>query len=105
MNKTKFPNGYRSKPKQNYKLGFYVQSNVDTQRTNLFTPGKLSSVYFNHLMKSNYFEFETDISNSISPFSKWDFSKISFTIKFKQAKSFSSENIFRYLHRIYSCRY
>ena len=97
MNKTKFPNGYRSKPKQNYKLGFYVQSNVDTQRTNLFAPGKLSSVYFNHLMKSNYFEFETDISNSLSPFSKWDFSKISFTIKFKQAKSFSSGNIFRYL--------
>ena len=97
MNKTRFTNGYRSKPKQNYKLGFYVQSNVDTQRTNLFAPGKLSSVYFNHLMKSNYFEFETDISNSLSPFSKWDFSKISFTIKFKQAKSFSSGNIFRYL--------
>ena len=97
MNKTKFPNGYRSKPKQNYKLGFCVQSNVDTQRTNLFTPGKLSTVYFNHLMKSNYFEFETDISNSISPFSKWDYSKISFTIKFKQAKSLSSGNIFRYL--------
>ena len=97
MNKTRFTNGYRSKPKQNYKLGFYVQSNVDTQRTNLFAPGKLSSVYFNHLMKSNYFEFETDISNSLSPFSKWDFSKISFTIKFKQAKSLSSGNIFRYL--------
>ena len=96
MNKTRFTNGYRSKPKQNYKLGFYVQSNVDTQRTNLFAPGKLSSVYFNHLMKSNYFEFETDISNSLSPFSKWDFSKISFTIKFKRAQSFSSENIFRY---------
>ena len=68
MNKTRFTNGYRSKPKQNYKLGFYVQSNVDTQRTNLFEPGKLSSVYFNHLMKSNYFEFETDISNSITIF-------------------------------------
>ena len=80
MNKTRFTNGYRSKPNQNYRLGFYVQSNVDTQRTNLFAPGKLSSVYFNHLMKSNYFEFETDISNSLSPFSKWDFSKISFTI-------------------------
>ena len=97
LNKTKFPNGYRSKPKQNYNLGFYVQSNVDTQKTNLFEPGKLSSVYFNHLMKTNYFEFETDISNSISPFSRWDFSKISFTIKFKQTKSFSSENILRYL--------
>ena len=95
INKTKFANGYQSNPKQNYKLGFYFQSNVDTQRTNLFEPGKLSSVYFNHSMKSKYFELEGDISNSISPFSKWNFSKLSFTFRFRQNMIFSSKNIFR----------
>ena len=95
MNKTKFLNGYRSKPEQNYKLGFFAQSFVDTKRTNLFNLGKLSIIYLNHLIESNYFKFETDISNSVTSYSDWDFSKISFVIEYNQTKTLNSDNVFR----------
>ena len=95
IEKIKFLRGYKSKPYQNYKLGFYVQSDVDTNRTNLFDPGKLSVLYFNHSVNHGLFSFNTNFSTSISTYSNWDFSKVSFIIDFKKTKTFNSENILR----------
>ena len=95
LEKIIYSEGNYWRPKQKYKFGFYTQSKVDTQRTNLFEDGKLSALYLKHSIDYKFFQYRTEILSSILPYSKWDFSKIAITSTYKQTKAFSTENIVR----------
>ena len=97
LEKMIYSEGNYWRPKQKYKFGFYAQSKVDTQRTNLFEDGKLSALYLKHSIDYKFFQYRTEILSSILPYSKWDFSKIAITSTYKQTKAFSTENIVRLL--------
>ena len=92
----KWSKTYRKSPYHVNKVGFYMQPNVDTLRTNLYDPGKLAVVYLKHKIYKNDIDFNSEISSSLDPYSDWTFNRITFSSTFKLSDPFSVNNILKY---------
>ena len=95
VEKIKYNDGYKKKPKRTYKVGAYHQFNIDTFRTNLYELGDVTAFYIKNNIDHNYISHSMDFVSSISPSSDWGFSKISFMSDVKKSKTIQSENMLR----------
>ena len=95
LEKIKYNDAYKKKPKQTYKIGVYHQFSIDTFRTNLYESGDISAFYIKNNIDYNYVSHSFELVSSISPSSDWGFTKISFMSDVKKSKTLRSENILR----------
>ena len=68
---------YKRKPEHQIKYGFYFQTDVDTNYTNLYEYGDLGVSYIKYNYKNEKFNLNTVFSSSINVLSKWEFLKFS----------------------------
>ena len=83
---------YRKPPLHNFKLGFYYNFDVDTMRTSLYEIGNQALTYLKYNLNINQFNFETDISSSVAPFSDWNFVRFTNIISHKMSRSISKNH-------------
>tara|TARA_B110000444_G_scaffold236827_1_gene249038 strand:- start:299 stop:2086 length:1788 start_codon:yes stop_codon:yes gene_type:complete len=98
---------YNRKPQHHIKYGFYSQTDVDTNYTDLYNSGDLGVSYMKYNYNNNNFYMKTIFSSSINILSKWDFLKfsnlISGTIKANEISNLISEfNEFGFRYRLFT---
>ena len=78
---------YGKPPHHTTRIGFYLQPEIDTTRTNVYDPGKLALIYLKHSVGIMAFDLETELSSSIGPYSSWNFHRFTEIVSFEWSKS------------------